>query len=135
MSDSVAITVLMSVYNVLPYPEEAIESISNQTFAEFEFLIIDDPSTDASRELLKEWNSKDECIRLILHDKNRGLGYVLAEGVEAASVNWVVCMDDDDMSLPYRIETQVAYPEKHPEIDILDSYDPAVRKGPDHDRL
>lgn len=122
MSDSAAITVLMSVYNGRPYLEEAIKSIVNQTFSEFEFLIIDDASTDGSRELLKEWDAKDERIRLILHDKNRGLGYALAEGVEAACGKWIVRMDDDDISLPHRIETQVAYLEEHPEVDILGAW-------------
>lgn len=114
-----SLSVLMSVYNGRPYLEEAIESIINQTFTEFEFLIIDDASTDGSRELLKEWDAKDERIRLILHDQNRGLGYALAEGVEAACGKWIARMDDDDIACPNRLQKQLKFVEENPGIDIL----------------
>lgn len=116
------VTVLMSVYNGLPYLRQAIASIIDQTFAEFEFLIIDDGSTDGSREVLKAWADRDERIRLIFHKENWGLGYSLNEGVRAASAPWIARMDDDDISLPDRLERQVAYLDEHTDVDILSGW-------------
>jgi len=116
------ITVLMSVYNGLPYVERAIESIINQTFYDFEFLIIDDASTDGSREALKRWANRDERIRLVFHNKNRGLGYSLNEGMREARGTWIARMDDDDISFPDRLERQIAYLSEHPNVDILSGW-------------
>jgi glycosyltransferase involved in cell wall biosynthesis len=112
----------MSVYNGLPYLEKAIESILEQTFQDFEFLIIDDASTDGSREKLRELESQEDRIRLILHSKNRGLGYSLQEGVHKARGDWIARMDDDDVSCPSRLEKQIGYLNAHPEIDVLGSW-------------
>lgn len=122
MSDSVSITVLMSVYNGQPYIEEAIESIVNQTFSDFEFLIIDDGSTDGSRDILKKWKAHDDRIRLILHGENKGLGYALHEGVSEAHGDWIVRMDDDDIAFPNRLKRQVKYIQENPEVDILSAW-------------
>jgi glycosyltransferase involved in cell wall biosynthesis len=116
------ITVLMSVYNGRPYLNEAVESIVEQTHEDFEFLIIDDASTDGSRSILEEWAGRDGRIRLILHDENRGLGYALAEGIKEARAPWIARMDDDDIAFPDRLERQVQYLEEHPNIDILSSW-------------
>lgn len=123
MSDSgPSLTVLMSVYNGFPYLDQAVESILNQTFSDFEFLIIDDASTDGSRERLETWSDRDERIRLILHSKNRGLGYSLQEGVREAQGNWIARMDDDDIALPDRLERQISYLSEHPDVDILSGW-------------
>ncbi len=116
------VTVLMSVYNGIEYLDEAIESIVNQTFSEFEFLIIDDASTDGSRETLKNWEDQDQRIRLLFHEENRGLGYALHEGVKVARGDWIVRMDDDDVALSERIEKQLSYVSSHPEVDILGTW-------------
>jgi glycosyltransferase involved in cell wall biosynthesis len=116
------LTVLMSVYNGLPYLEKAISSILEQSFIDFEFLIIDDGSTDGSREILKKWSHRDERIRLLLHSKNKGLGHSLAEGVEEARAPWIARMDDDDIAFPHRLERQVQYIEENPSIDILSGW-------------
>ncbi|WP_103030328.1 glycosyltransferase [Salinibacter altiplanensis] len=121
-SNKIHTTVLMSVYNGLPYLDQAIESILGQTFSEFEFLIIDDASGDGSREVLKDWAKRDRRIRLIFHDENRGLGYSLNEGVKEARGTWIARMDDDDISFPDRLERQVAYLDDHPNVDILSGW-------------
>lgn len=113
------VTVLMSVYNGIEYLDEAIESIVNQTFSEFEFLIIDDASTDGSRERLEDWADRDERIRLLFHEENHGLGYSLNEGVRKARGTWIARMDDDDISMPDRLERQMAYVSRCPKVDIL----------------
>lgn len=114
-----SVTVLMSVYNGLPYLEKAIESIVHQTFSDFEFLIIDDASSDGSREVLKEWTDRDERIRLILHEENRGLGYALSEGTKEARASLIARMDADDVAVLDRLEAQVGYLERNPDVDIL----------------
>ena len=114
-----SLSVLMSVYNGRPYLNKAIESILKQTYCDFEFIIIDDASTDGSRGLLKQWADQDERIRLIFHDENRGLGYSLNEGVRKSRGKWVARMDADDISFLDRFERQVKYLNAHPDVDIL----------------
>jgi glycosyltransferase involved in cell wall biosynthesis len=109
----------MSVYNGLPHLDRAIESIVEQTYSNFEFLIIDDASTDGSREVLKKWAQRDDRIRLVVHEENKGLGAALAEGVEKARTPWIARMDDDDISMPDRLERQMGYVSDAPEVDIL----------------
>jgi glycosyltransferase involved in cell wall biosynthesis len=116
------VTVLMSVYNGLPYLEGAVNSILNQTFSDFEFLIIDDYSNDESREKLKRLENQYERIRVILHSKNRGLGYSLHEGVREAQGKWIARMDDDDISCSHRLERQLEYLSDNPDIDVLGSW-------------
>ena len=72
-----AVTVLMSVYNDLPYLKESVESILQQTFNDFEFLILDDGSSDGSSRIVKEFGRRDNRIKVIRNEKNRGLGYCL----------------------------------------------------------
>ena len=113
------VTVLMSVYNGLPYLSKAVESICEQTYKNFEFLIIDDASTDGSRLILEERARQDDRIRLITHKKNRGLGYSLHEGVREAKGKRVARMDDDDVSLQARLEKQMSYLAANPQVDVL----------------
>jgi glycosyltransferase involved in cell wall biosynthesis len=116
------ITILMSVYNGLPFLEDSIQSILNQSFKDFEFLIIDDCSSDTSLEVLETYIKKDERIRLIKNNKNQGLGYNLKKGVELAKGDYIARMDDDDISLPHRLQTQYDFATKNPDIDIIGSY-------------
>lgn len=116
------LTVLMSVYNGLPYLSEAIESILAQTYRSFEFLIVDDASTDGSGEVLAKYAQQDSRIRILTNEQNGGLGYSLARGLEAASTPWVARMDADDVALPERLERQMAYLHEHPETDIVGTW-------------
>ncbi|MFH1047621.1 MAG: glycosyltransferase [Patescibacteria group bacterium] len=97
----------MSVYNGEKYLREAIESILNQIFRDFEFLIIDDASTDASREIIKSY--ADPRIRLLENQTNLGLTKSLNLGMRAATGEYIARMDADDVSLPERLEVQVKY--------------------------
>jgi glycosyltransferase involved in cell wall biosynthesis len=135
----------MSVYNGEDYLDAAIESILGQTYEDFEFLIVDDASTDGSRARLQDWAEQDERIRLILKDENEGLGQALHDGVEMAEAPLIARMDGDDIAEPDRLEKQVAYFDDHPETDILGSWavdiDEAGRKKQyrryptDHDEI
>ena len=115
------ITVLMSVYNGLPYLEEALDSILTQTFTDFEFLIIDDASTDKSSEILNTYAKKDSRIRIITNEKNIGLGASLAKGMELAKGKWVARIDSDDVAESNRLQVQHDFANKNPHLDIIGS--------------
>ena len=117
-----SLTVLMSVYNGESYLESAIESILQQTFTDFIFLIIDDASTDQTGVILEQFAQQDSRIKILNNRQNRGLAYSLSRGVEAATTAWIARMDADDIAIRDRLEKQMNHIEKNPEIDILGGY-------------
>jgi glycosyltransferase involved in cell wall biosynthesis len=110
------VTVLMPVYNVADYVAEAINSIIQQTFTDFELLIINDGSTDSTREEVLKFT--DCRIRFVENEQNIGLANTLNKGIELARGAYIARMDGDDISLPHRIEKQVAVLDQHPDIDV-----------------
>lgn len=110
------ITVLLPVYNALPYLKEAIPSILTQTCSDFELLIIDDGSTDGSKEVIQSFASQDGRIRTLFHPKNMGLITTLNQGLEEARGKYIARMDGDDVALPTRLATQLAFLESHPDV-------------------
>lgn len=116
------ITVLMSVYNDREYLRESIESILNQTYGDFVFLIFDDASTDGSKGILKEYEEKDKRIKLICNSSNKGLSFNLAKGVSLAETPWIARMDADDIATHNRLELQMKYVEDHPDVDVIGGY-------------
>jgi len=110
------ITVLMPVYNGKKYLREAIESILEQTFADFRFLIINDGSTDNSEEIIKGY--KDSRIRFLKNEKNLGLISTLNIGLKEANGKYIARMDQDDISFPNRLKLQYQFMESNPEIGI-----------------
>jgi glycosyltransferase involved in cell wall biosynthesis len=111
------ISVIMATYNNAEFLESAVLSILNQSFKEFEFIIIDDCSTDNTKELLQKIT--DKRIKIIFNEKNLQLAASLNKGIEQSKGKYVVRMDSDDISTPNRIEKQVDFMEKNPEIGIL----------------
>lgn len=120
MSEDPKVTVLMPVYNGEKYLREAIESILDQTFTDFEFLIINDGSTDGSVGIVESY--KDRRIRLVHNEKNLGLIASLNRGMELARGEYIARMDCDDISLPLRLEKQVVFMDAHPEIGVCGSW-------------
>lgn len=116
------VTVLMSVYNDIEYLRDSIESILNQSYQNFEFLIYDDGSSDGSRKLIEDYAGRDERIKLIANEVNRGLSYNLAEGVKFSKTPWIARMDADDIAVIDRLELQMNYIKNNPGIDILGGY-------------
>ena len=116
------LTVLMSVYNGEAYLAAAIESILRQTFTDFDFLIIDDASTDKSSIILEKFAKQDTRIKILTNQQNYGLAYSLRRGVEAAKTPWIARMDADDLAICDRLTKQMNYIKEHPEIDIIGSY-------------
>jgi glycosyltransferase involved in cell wall biosynthesis len=105
------ISVVMSVYEGETYLREAIESILNQTFKDFEFIIINDGSTDQSWSIIHEYAEKDQRIVPVIQD-NIGLTKSLNKGISMAEGEYIARMDADDMSLPIRFETQLPWLEE-----------------------
>jgi glycosyltransferase involved in cell wall biosynthesis len=117
MNQKPKVTVLMAVRNGLPYLMQAIDSILNQTWNDFEFLIIDDASDDGSLNVLRAY--KDERIRIIANDRQMELSRSLNLGLDAAIGKYVARMDSDDVSARTRLSEQVQFLDANPGIDVL----------------
>ncbi|MGF1523653.1 MAG: glycosyltransferase [Leptolyngbyaceae cyanobacterium] len=114
------ISVIMSVYNGSPnYLRESIDSILQQSFTDFEFIIIDDCSSDDSGSILSEYASRDRRIRLFRNEQNLGLTKSLNKGLSLAQGDYIARQDADDISLPTRFEKQVAWLEAEAETVLL----------------
>lgn len=117
MDYPIKISVVMPTYNTpVPMLKEAIDSILNQTFTDFEFIIIDDGSTNDSPCYLD--NLRDERIVLIHNPQNIGITKTLNIGFNTAKGKYIARMDSDDISLPSRFEKQYSYMEKHPDVVV-----------------
>ena len=115
------VVVLMPVFNGTRYLDAAISSILRQTYADFEFLIVDDGSEDDTLEMLHAWQKKDRRIR-ILSDRHQGLSAALNWGLSEARGDIIARMDADDISAPNRLEKQVEFLRNNPEITAVGSY-------------
>lgn len=110
------VTVLMPVYNGEDHLSEAIKSILNQTYKEFELLIINDGSTDKSEEIIKGFN--DERIKYVVNNKNIGLIKTLNKGLGLINSEYIARMDADDISLPTRLEKQIKFMDQNQDIAV-----------------
>ncbi len=118
MPNRVLVSVIMSVYNGENVVKDAIESILDQTYHNFEFIIIDDGSSDDSLNILKVYQAQDERIKIISH-KNMGLTKSLNVAVENSKGKYIARQDADDVSLKERLEKQVSFLEEHKDIALL----------------
>ena len=111
----------MPVYNGAPFLREAIESVLNQSRAEFEFLIVDDGSTDEAPSIIASYAARDSRIK-VLRQENRGPGAAMNAGLKACSGDWVFVMHGDDIMLPNRLERQVAFIRNNPQLALVGAY-------------
>lgn len=116
------VSVLMPAYNVEQYIAEAIESILNQTFTDFEFIIINDGSTDNTAKIVKQYAAQDKRIKFVNNKKNQGLITVLNQGLDLCSGEYIARFDSDDISHPTRFEKQVTYMDAHPECGVCSTW-------------
>jgi glycosyltransferase involved in cell wall biosynthesis len=114
------VTVLMPVFNGEKYLGQAIESILGQTFGDFEFLIVDDGSTDRSLEICRSY--ADPRIRLERNGANLGLITTLNRGIERAGGEFIARMDGDDISFPERLERQVRFLDENPGVGLCGTW-------------
>ena len=111
------VSVIMPAYNAEKYIKEAIDSILAQTFGDFEFIIINDCSKDATEEIILSY--LDPRIVYIKNEKNLRVARTLNKGLAVARGEYIARMDADDISLPERFQKQVDYLDAHPEIAVL----------------
>lgn len=111
------ISVIMPAYNAEKYIGEAIESILNQSFTDFEFIIVNDGSTDNTKDIILSYS--DPRVVYLENEKNSGIVVTLNKGIDNATGEYIARMDSDDISLPTRFEKQIDFMENHPEIGVL----------------
>lgn len=114
------VSILMGIYNCELYLTEAIQSILNQTYSNWEFIICDDGSSDHSFQIAKSFQSKHpEKFILLQNEKNSGLPYTLNHCFRHANGSFIARMDGDDFSLPERLEKQVSFLQSHPQYALV----------------
>ena len=118
MSDP-AISVLMTVFNAGRFLEPAIRSIASQAFTNFEFLIVDDASTDDSAQVAAGWAQRDPRIRVVANPANRGQTACLNQGLKLARAPWIARQDADDLSHGARLAEQYRFATVCPEVVLL----------------
>jgi len=126
---SQTLTVLMTVYNGGPYLRDAIESILQQTYRDFHFLIVDDASTDDSKAIVASY--QDDRIELLSLQENVGQTAALNIGLRHASQTWIARMDADDYSAPTRFEEQMRILMGDDSIGILGTHAWTFREDPE----
>ena len=116
------VSVVMPVYNGETYLAEAIESILTQTLSDLELIVVDDCSTDGSAAIVRDYANRDERVRLIQHDRNRGSGPARNSGIAVSRGEFIAPMDCDDISLPQRLEKQAAFLQSQSRIGVVGAY-------------
>lgn len=120
MSTTPLVSAILPAYNAERHVGVAIRSILAQSFDDFELIVIDDGSTDGTVDLIK--GIGDPRIRLLRNETNRGIIFSLNRGIEEAGGRYIARMDADDISLPRRLEKQVAFMEAHPAVGLCGSW-------------
>ncbi len=114
------VSVLMPVFNSRNFIEQAVNSILKQTYHNFEFIIINDASTDGTQEFLRQL--KDRRIKLFFNSKHKGVTNSLNIALTKASGKYIARMDADDISYPTRLQEQVEFLSQHPNIGLVGSW-------------
>jgi glycosyltransferase involved in cell wall biosynthesis len=118
--EGVMVSVVLPVYNKAPFLRACIDSILAQTHGDFELIAVDDRSTDESLSILREVN--DPRLRIIALEHNLGPAGCAQRGFDAAQGRYIVRMDADDVMVPHRVATQVAFMDEHPDIGASGSH-------------
>lgn len=111
------ISVVTASYNYQDYIKDTIQSVLNQTYQDWELIIIDDCSTDNSVEVIKSF--KDPRIKLFINEKNIGLKETVQRGIKKASGEWIVFLESDDIITPDNIEKKVKIAKQFPEVNLI----------------
>lgn len=115
------VSVIMSVYNGEKYLSQSIESILRQTFKDFEFIIVDDASTDNSHMIMQEYARADNRVKVIRNPSNLGLAQSLNMGLNNSIGTFIARMDADDIAVENRLEMQLRYLKENPGIVLTGS--------------
>lgn len=114
------ISVVMPTYNCKKYVSQAIDSILNQTYQNFEFIIVDGHSTDGTELILNDYSLKDKRVKII-KDERKGIGAALKLGCSMAKGDYIARMDSDDIALPQRFEKEIEILRKNKELVLVSS--------------
>ena len=114
------VTIAIPAYNCQEYIDYAVQSVINQTYKNWELLLLDDGSTDGTLQKLKAYET-DDRIRIISDGQNRGLIYRLNQSINLAHGRYYARMDADDIMLIHRVQSQIDFLEKNPSIDVVGS--------------
>ena len=115
------ISVIVAVHNSERYLRESIQSIINQSFQNWELIIVDDKSTDSSFELIREYQKREPRITIFKNIKNKGPAMSRNLAIKHARGRYLAVLDSDDISLEDRLKTQYIYLETHPDIFLCGS--------------
>ena len=113
------ISVILPTLNRQELLPKAIDSILSQTYPDFELIVINDGSTDMTGKILNKYAQFDKRIKIITHQKNKGFAASVNEGIDHAQGEYIARLDDDDKSLPQRLEKQLQYMDEHPDVAIV----------------
>ena len=111
------VSIVVPVYNAEAYIAEMLKSILNQTYQDYEVVLVDDKSTDRSVEIIQ--GIADSRIKLFHNKENSGIAYTRNKAIELANGDYIALMDDDDIAPPYRIEKEVHFLDENVDIDIV----------------
>lgn len=111
------ISIVTASYNYAQYIGETIQSVLNQTYSDWELVIVDDCSSDNSVEVIKSF--KDERIKLYVNGKNLGLKGTVKRGIELAQGNWIVFLESDDVITPDYLKKKVEIAQKYPDVVLI----------------
>ncbi len=111
------ISIVTASYNYEKYIKETIHSILNQTYKDWEMIIVDDCSTDNSVDVIKSYN--DDRIKLFVNEKNLGLKETLKHGIKEANSEWIAFLESDDVLAPDYLEKKVEIIKKYPDINLI----------------
>ena len=118
MNKTPLISLIMSVYNGEDYLEQAIDSVVNQTFKDWELIVINDCSTDGTCQILNKYALADSRVKVYTNEVNLRLPSSLNKALELANGKYIGRMDADDICLPERLEKQYDFMEKNPDVDL-----------------
>lgn len=117
--DKPIVSVVMPIYNAERYLAQAIDSILSQTLKNFELILINDASTDKTLQIIYKFKRKDKRIRIINNRKNLQMAKSLNLAIDLAKSDLIARMDQDDISLPHRLEVQYTFMQSHPNVAIV----------------
>ncbi|QJD97556.1 glycosyltransferase [Mucilaginibacter robiniae] len=114
------LSVILPVYNTEKYIKEAVDSILNQTYKDFELIVLNDASTDGTLGILQQY--QDTRLKVITNEQNLKVVKTLNKGLDLAQGEYIARMDADDISHPQRFEKQIQFLEQHPDVDFVGSW-------------
>jgi glycosyltransferase involved in cell wall biosynthesis/SAM-dependent methyltransferase len=119
------VSIIIPTYNRNHFLCEAINSVLNQTFKDYEIIVVDDGSTDNTREVLERYGSRIQYI----YQKNSGRAQARNAGIRMAKAEYIAFLDDDDIWLPNKLEKQIAFLDAHPDIGLVHSFTEVINEN------